>query len=404
MTTTDNSGNVKYKSLVSRRWDLELCGYVVHEDQSVPHRTAPTTIATTIVLAIAENEKNVHKTRKITETLTPVDVIDKHEGCNWQVLQEFADEWTETKFVNNSSTPSQMATSSAGYLLGFSETKEINPSNWKHDDIRVLAWGTRTRDYWDEELGILINETRSVVAHGTSLPTPTTISWPAQVQADEARDIRTVLVPIAGAYTRTWVSTIQYSFPTLLAYWNGSEADAPVPANGLIFTSAFEEDNARSVFKIIVQLRESFTQDVYATFTEDMLTSADAALLTAAAENTTAFGSGGDLGSSTPGAPTKARIFNPRPRDISYDGLMFTLRVPNVLCDSYLGAAKIVATANSEDEYYGPSKSEEFEFPPSNITATAYVALIDSYVCIKDEVTLWKFGMYKRLRVKIKIK
>lgn len=401
-TTTDNLGNLFYKCLQSNRWDLENRGYVQLHDQEVPHSTLPVAIVENIVKAEVENKGNVAKSRRLTEVLTPEGVVDKHEGSAWEVLREFADRWTTTKTNRGDYTTGTVANSGAGFTLGFSEADEFNPANWHRDDITVTAWGTRTRNYYDEELGLKMTETRSVVGHGTALPTSTPGAFYSQQQVDAGRDILTT-IGIDGysetKFDRTTYQTKQFTFPALLASWDGDETHDPVVPDWVDghgwLSSAFEEGNARSVFQITIFTREAWTEGVLAEVNETLITASDAATLFASSPSGS-FGSGTDLGTST----TRARIFNPRPRDLVYNGLMFEFHVQNVLCDG----TTITATSSSDDEYYGPSKVEAFSFPSSNISATAYIALIDSKVCVEDTITPWKFGLYMRRRQYIKLK
>lgn len=396
-TTTDNSGNVAWKPLKSDRFDLDLRGYVVRLDGEVPHAHAATTISSNIVLAEVENQRDVHKSRKIYETLTPSTVVDAELGTAWEELRRFADKWTVTKtMVANSTMPA------AAFKQVLVVKKEHNPANWKYDLIVVNAWETRTRQYVDEEWGIQFTVTESVVLHGTAIPTDTVGKFYAQRQVDLMHDILTETTIGDGttAYERRYLDQLQYTYPALLAAWNGSETTAPVVlSEGVILTGYFEESNLRSVWNVNVPLREAFTEMAYVQIHEKVMTAAQVEALRTLASipswNIAPYGSGADLGTDA----TLARLFTPRPRDISINGVMLQLHVPNVLTDAY----SYNITSNIDDEYYGFA-TEAIAWPASNITATAYIALIGATVCIADNITPWRGGSYMRRRVYIKVK
>lgn len=403
LTISDNSANTDYKCLHSLRYDVEMRGYVERHNKEVPHNTPSTTIAEGVMLAEVQNDpKNIHKSRKITEILTGVDQVSKHEGTAAQELEEFADEWTLIQSNESTNTTAQGATTSAGFLLLSSNTVFWNPSNWKLDSRYVLAWGSRTKEYWDDELGLKVTQTRSVVAHGTALPTPTPGSFPEQRQVDAWRDIKTVTT-IDGydvtKFDHTYGKTVQYTFPAILASWDGNPANNPVlpdwtPGNGWV-SLIFDEGNERSVFQITIFTREAWTEGVQAQVRETLHTAAEMATILASS-NTAGFGTGADLGSTT----VKARLFAPRPRDIRYQGMMFELTVEKVLCDS----DTLTATSDSEDTYYGPGKVDEFTYPDSFPTATDYIGLIGQTVCVEDTFEPWKYGLYMRRRTNIVLK
>jgi len=234
----------------------------------------------------------------------------------------------------------------------------------------------------------------SVVAHGTPVPTSTATVGYSQRQVDSHRDILTA-VTLPSAFDRTTYVSQQYTWPALLAVWDGSAAPTAAVAADLIVGTTFEEAIGRTVFKLKVPLRDSFTEMTEFRVREEIIDAATATTLLAAVVNTTIFGTGNDLGTAT----LRARLWNPRPRDFAYDGLMVEIRIGNVLSD----AITLSFSSSGDDTYYG-AVSESFAIPASNITATAYIDLIGSTVCIEDSIEQWKFGLYRRRRTTVVVK
>lgn len=153
MTASDNTRNVDGKGLYSRRWDLDLRGYVdksdtqVSADQDIERPTNFPVVDEQIV-----NERNIHKARRIEELLTPTTVTDKVLGTAWDQLQRFAVSWTVTKdMVSSSSVPT------AGFYVVVGENREHNPTAYKRDIYTVSAWQTLTRYEYDDDLGLQLH-------------------------------------------------------------------------------------------------------------------------------------------------------------------------------------------------------------------------------------------------------
>ncbi len=399
MTTSDNPNNPNYKGQISQRWDLDLRGFVTKTDMQVPPNTDIARPPDTDVLdEQLVNERNVHKARLITETMLQSEtVVDKFLGTAWEQLQRFAVSWTvEKDLVSISSVPT------AGFYIVVGENREHNPASFKLDIYTVSAWQTLTSYEFDHDLGLLMTKVESVVAHGTAVPASTSTVGYEQRQVDSHRDILTSYT-LPSAFDRTTYRSDQYTWPALLAVWDGTDGAAgitPAVAADLVGVSTFEEGPERTVFKLKVPLRDAFTEMTEMRVREEIISAATAAtLLGAGADNTATFGTTTDLGSST-GTVKRARLWNPRPRDYRYDGLMVEYRLSNVLTD----AMTLSFSANGSDTYYGSTATDSFSIPATNITATAYKALIGSTVCIEDSIEPWKYGMYRRRRVTVVVK
>jgi len=399
MTLSDNPNNVDGKSLTSQRWDLDLRGFVAKTDQQV---SADHDITIPPVVDVVDeqivNERNIHKARLVTETmLDRVTVVDKILGTAWGQLERFAVSWTVEKYL---STSSSMPT--AGFYVVVGENREHNPVNFKLDVYTVSAWQTLTTKEFDHDLGLLVTKVESVVATGTAVPASTATVGYEQRQVDSHRDILTSYT-LPSAFDRTTYRSDQYTWPALLAVWDGTDGASgitPAVAADLIGVSTFEEGPERTVFKLKVPLRDSFTEMTEMRVREEVISAATVTtLLGAGADNTATFGTTTDLGSST-GTVKRARLWNPRPRDYLYDGLMVEYRLSNVLTD----AMTLSFSANGSDTYYGSTATDSFSIPATNITATAYKALIGSTVCIDDTIEPWKYGLYRRRRVTVVVK
>jgi len=389
MTASDNPNNTDGKALRSQRWDLELRGYVDKTDTQV---SADHTMEIPMNFPIADeqviNERNIHKARRIEELLTPTTVTDKYLGTAWEQLQRFAVSWTVTKDMISSS-----AVPTGGFYVVVGENREHNPANYKRDVYTVSAWQSLTSYEYDDDLGVLLTVVESVVSHGTAMPTPTATVGYQQRQVDANRDILTSYT-LPGAWSRTSYESQQYTWPALLAVWDGETNPTAATDADIVIGTSFEEANARTVFYLTVPLRDSFTEMTKLTVVEEIITAATATTLNGVgAENTAGFGTTTDLGSSS-GTIKRARLWNPRPRDHNYSGLMVEYRVANVLNDEIT----LSFTSNGDDTYYG-AVSESFTLPRTNISATEYIALIGSTVCVEDSIAQWKYGLWKRRRV-----
>ena len=391
LSISDNSSNVSYDGLQSVLFDLESRAYVRLTDQEVPHASAASTISYGVVDAQVKNERNSHRSRKLTTVATSqVTVVDKVLGTAWDQLQRFAVSWTVTKdMVSSSSVPT------SGLYVVVGENREHNPSNFKRDIYTVSAWQTLTRYEDDPETGKRVTVAESVVAHGTSVPTSTTTVFYEQRQVDAERDILTTIT-LPSAFDRTTYQTIQFTWPALLAVWDGTSNPTAAVAADIATGSTVEDATGRTVFYLSTPLRESFTELTEVRVREQIISASAAATLLAATDNPASFGDAESLGTDS----LRAVLWNPRPRDFSYDGLMVELRISNVLTDTIA----LTFSAASGDTYYGYGFSESFTITRSNISATEYIAVIGSLVCIEDQIEPWKYGLYKRRRTSVVVK
>ncbi len=420
MSTLDTSDKVFQKhgkALESRSFNSELGAWIVSWNYELDNGHALPVFTYGLVDQKIENERNISRARITIDNATFVQLTNKTREQAENILREFAVSWVETREVLNHQNFPALEFLSLG-----AECTSINTANnlWK---IRTAtAWLALTEKKYDEELGLAITITREVIdlqAGGYALPANTAGNFYEEVKVDTRRAIRTTTTidsynavsnPNPG---KDVYADEQYSFPAILAHHVHATGVFNVAA-ALEYNTRLEAANKRSVFWININVREAFTAPVMMRIVEEIITPAQLAVLkSVGAVNVTAYGANagfyaatltGDLGTST----TRAKLFVPRPRDINYDGLLFNLHIPNVLTDGFFDAGgggsdtRIIATTAVGDTYYG-AVTEELTVLPSFPTASAYIALIGSAVCIEDSISMWKHGAFKRKRVIIQL-
>lgn len=366
---TDNSGAIDWKTLKSEGFNLELRCYTRELNTEVPHGTALVPIIFDVLESAIKNDPpHVHKSRQQGLIATAAStVVDTFLNGAWDELKRFADSYTITKTrqANTTLTGTEL-------LVVQQELKEHNPANWLSDVITVPSWATRNRHDFDEELGLAVTLTESVVAHGTAVPANTTGAFYSQRQVDSQRDIRTAITLDGGVgvFNRTTYETTQFTFPAIFISAGGSDG--------------FLSEQGRSIFQINPVIRAPFTALVSAKVIDTIITQAELTVLLASTPT--------GIGSAT----QKAKLFEVKPNDLHYDGVLFSVNVPNVLVD----AQSITATSNSSDTYYG-SIVDTFTITDSTPTASAYIASIGNEQAVEDTVKPWKYGLYWRKRVTI---
>ena len=365
-TRSDNSFNIRGKALNSNMFDLESCAYVKVTRTMVPHNTAPTAYAYGILESRVENSPDdTTKSRLVVQTATQqVSVVDKQLEYAWGELQRFAPNSTVTKdVINGSSVPA------GGFLVVVGENKEINPNNFKRTVVTVPSWSTRVVRRYDEQLGVPVVETLSVVAAGTALPASTSTSWSTLKQVDDERAIQSSVVVNSGAaWSRTTYETINMSWPALFRGYT--------PGNG------FEPQQRRSIFTFNPDIRAAFSGPCNVKTVEELITAAAAATLEAS------------VPSGNGSATQRAELWLLKPQDIVYNGVLFDLNVPNVICN----ALNIAASTNSEDTYYGYPITDTYTGVASSPTYTQYAAAIGTEKVIEDSIRPFEGGNYIRTR------
>ncbi len=374
ITPSDNTKATDGKTLVSWRWDVAARGTVKTETTSQYHGQSLPSLGADELQATTE-AKNVHTTSLSVETVTPQTLNDKVLGTDWSTLQRFADEWTVVK------TRQSAATLTAGTLsVGASQVEQDFPASWAHDTITVSAWVTRTRIENDDTLGVPVTINEMVVAPGDALPSNTGLKIYSKQEVDTWHAIQREEVVGDGttAWTRTFYTCEPYSFPGVLT--------------GFTTASAFEEINKRSLLVITANVRQGFNMDVYHKHIETLVSTSEVATLIAS----TPLGDGS--------SSALAALVQPVTKDLSYNGVLFSVNVGNVLCNDGTGANKLTASTDPADEYYGTTLVDEFEYTATDITATEYASLVSggAWHPIRDTLMPWKAGYYIRRRTFIK--
>ena len=369
ITPSDNTKAVDGKTLIGHRWDVAARGTVMTETWSQYHGQSLPSLGANELQATTE-PASVHRTQLRVETVTPQTLNDKVLGTDWSTLQRFADEWTVVK------TRQSAATLTAGTLLvGASQVTQDFPASWARDTITVSSWVTRTRIENDDTLGVPVTINETVVAPGDALPSNTGLKIYSKQEVDTWHAIQREEVVGDGttAWTRTFYTSEPYSFPGVLT--------------GFTTANAFDQANLRSLFVVTADVRQGFTMDVLHKHIETLVSPSDVATLIAS----TPLGDG----SST----ALAALVQPVTKDLSYSGVLFSVSVGNVLCDT----DELEATTNTLDTYYG-ALTDTFSYTETNISATEYASLVSGALWhpIRDTLTPWKAGYYIRRRTFIK--
>lgn len=369
ITPSDNTSATDGKTLISWRFDAGVRGYVKTETNSQFHGQTLPTLASDELQAATEAQ-TVHRANLRTESVVGVTLTDKTLGTAWNTLSRFADEWTTTRTRQTSS-----AVTTGGLLVGSSETAQDFPAHWARDTITVSAWQTRTSVEFDDTLGVAITVNETVVAPGDALPSNTSLKTYSQQEVDTWHAIRREEIVGDGttAWSRTYYTCEPFTFPGVLT--------------GFTTANAFEESNLRSLFVITANVRQAFTVDVIHMHVETIVTAAEAETLIASVP----------LGDGT--STALAALVQPVMKDLAYNGVLFSVSVGNVLCDT----DELVATTASEDEYYG-ALTDTFSYDATNISATDYVAMVSdaAWQPIKDTLQPWRAGNFIRRRTFIK--
>lgn len=384
MTRSDNTSNITGKTLLSRRFERELCAHVQTQVTKVPHGTAPTTLTFGVFEASIETQDNTTKSSKVD--LVKVDwvtVSDKQLEYAWGELQGYAPSSTTTAtMVNASSVPA------GGFLVGTGRNEMVNAANFKQTVVSVPSWSNRVVKSYDDALGVEVLLTRSVVDPSAALPATTGASWSQMRQVDDVHGIleTTTLPGGAGSADRTYYDTVQMTWPRLLV--GTTDVQCYNPQN------AFEPQQRRSLFLMTPNLRSPVSELCNARVVENFITAAQVATLEASTPS--------GLGSAT----QRAELWSPRTVDLLYDGYLFSLNIPDVICD----AVNLPASTNSLDTYYGYPKTDTFYGRASSPTYTQYAVMQAAdggrgqEVCIEDSVSPFRSGLWRRKRVYVRVK
>ena len=190
----------------------------------------------------------------------------------------------------------------------------------------------------------------------------------------------------AGSADRTYYDTVQMTWPRLLVGTNAATCYNP--------QNAFQPQQRRSLFLMTPNLRSPVSELCSARVVENFITAATVATLEASTPS--------GLGSAT----QRAELWSPRTADLIYDGFLFSLNIPDVICD----AVNLVATTNSEDTYYGSSITDTFTGRASTPTYSQYATMQAAdggkgqEVCIEDSVQPFRSGLWRRKRVYVRVK
>jgi hypothetical protein len=162
-----------------------------------------------------------------------------------------------------------------------------------------------------------------------------------------------------ASWERETKRTVNYSFPSRLT--------------SIATTATFTPQQRRTAFYTFPLIKTGYSGPVEARVVETLV-------------------------SSVPG--TLETLFAPQPDNIQYDGVLFSLNLPQLLHN----AISLTATTHSNDTFYG-NVIETFTKAATSPSTAEYNSLINSEVCISDVVEPYgRFCLYKRTRTYIKVK
>lgn len=381
LDTNDQLDKRGGKPLLNRSFDPKLGAYINHYDQGVSAReTLPAQSYGLLNLELG-NERNVGEARfkKDVATFVALNNRDRHQGEN--ELDRFAVSILERRETLNHQTLPALS-----FLDLDVKIESVDTAN-NHWVIRTAtAFIPLHRKYVDDELGLpidIVEEVIDIVANPNP-PTNTPGAYYQVQQVDGLRGIKTT-IGIVGydvtKFNRTYFDDFSFGFPAILY--------AGTPSNGFIASQR------RSIFKLDLRVRNAFTAKVHAKVIETLLTATEMTALIAVPA-AASWPSAGHLGDDT----HLADIFTPIAQDLSYDGLLFSFHVNNVLNDAF----NPTATTNSADTYYGAGVVvDNPSFAATNYTASQYIANIGNYVTAQEFIKPWKYGLYWRRRIQVKL-
>ena len=160
-------------------------------------------------------------------------------------------------------------------------------------------------------------------------------------------------------WTRETKRTVNYSFPSRLT--------------SIATTATFTPQQRRTAFYTFPLIKTGYSGPVEARVVETLV-------------------------SSVPG--TLETLFTPQPDNIQYDGVLFSLNLPQLLHN----AISLTATTHSNDTFFG-NVIETFTKDATSPSTAEYNSLVNTEVCISDDVEPYgRFCLYKRTRTYIKVK
>jgi len=436
MINPDNNAAIEGKNLeVLREQSAETNGNVEYEiDTQVNHRGEVSEPAFGLLSSKVYNEKNSNKSRRRNRFVDKDNLVTAEDKAYAGLDDLGADSTTETReYVELPASPD------SGHLVVESGIKFLNEKNGLKMTKSVAAWQPRTvRNTADPEAdGEATTTTKQVVQSGDAWPTRTvnTISL-TRTQIGDAKFLQTLKVAD--------------SRPTLVSSEEESTTGKKITVTRTIHASApsFSDDGTPRFVKSVKHAGKDRWLQVVREIDDSILTTTfqeyhpveyifpayldedTPFLLFQADEDQTLINS---LRSASQRLrvpclfettyhttlPTLSSIFQFKPVDIKLrtpDGL---IEESNVLTDGAVISFRLKATQAYLDALFEKYKrgdiswttylarssgaDVDFEFPPSSPTTTAYKALMGSVVLIADDMTRWKYNLFRRTKVWMKI-
>lgn len=359
---------------------------------SVPTRTSDASENIQEVLGLSAKEhKEILRTG---DTLPNAGASNTIYEATLSYVNESHDEYVWIEYTTNS-VPTRCGTveGKSPYLCGTgaSECKKIvltdvaypplatdheyweRQRNYLNETHQELVWTNYDATITKVIFGVEIDQDTNLTVHtatevilpggvpvncaGTTSTTPGTEIMYKLVDCYKALKITRTLCGYS-TYSNEYNENINYTFPGL--------------KTGLTAVSFFVESQKKTLFSITADIRETYSRVVSSKNTETLTTTSQ-------------------------GSPP---LWQPIPKSAIYQGFMYSFAIRSVLMDAF----QVTATAHNDDEVWGSGTQENTAtFAKSNIDVTAYTAAIGLYKVVGFTSQKWKFGLYRNVKVEVKI-
>jgi hypothetical protein len=437
MINPDNDAAIDGKLLevLHERSEETFGNTVVETDQQVNHGADPSSSAFGLISSRVYNEKNSNKSRRRNRTINTASLVSAVDKAYTGLESIGADSITETR----SYVELPAAAPDSGHLVVESNVKFLNSKNGLKTTQTVAAWQPRTsRNIADDAAdGEATTTTKQVVQASDAWPTRTlnTLSLTREqlgdakfLQVHKVADSRPVLVSSEEESTTgkkvTVTRSIHASAPSF--------ADDGTPRfvknvkhvgkdrwlqvvreiDDSILTTTFQEYHpVEYIFPAYLDETTPFLvfQAGYDQSLINSLRSASQRLRVPCLFETTYHSS----------LPTLSSIFQFKPVDIKLRTSDGVFDESNVITDG--GIITFILKPTSQalailgaqyqnnqitlQQYINTAMGNyvQFEFPPSSPTTTEYKALMGTVVLVADDMTRWKYNLYRRTKVWMKL-
>lgn len=434
MINPANNSAIDGKSLETlRQRSAEVGGNVVIEtDQQVNHGVEVSDPAFGLLEASVYNEKNSNKSRRKDRRVDVDNLVTATDLAHQGLENLGADELTITKDY----VELPAATTDSGHLVLESEVKFLDEKNGLKTTKAVSAWTPRiTKIQSDPEAdGGATTTTKQVVTAASAFPARTIATLSAvRTQIGEDKYLQVVKV-------------LDSTRPVLVSQEEESSTGKKVTTTRTILDSAptFDDDGTARFLKSVKQISsdrwlqtvreiddsilsttfqeyhpveytfppylDETTPFLIQTTTDDQilintLRSAGQRLRVPCLFETTYHTTLPSLSSIFQFKPVDIELRIPEggisERGVLTDGAVFTFKVNPSEAEMQKLLAQVQQGVITYLQYFEAIQSRDItlEFPPSDPTVTEYKALMGNTVLIADDMMRWKYNLYRRVKV-----